>query len=235
MPTTERFQFFVVTRTPSLDIDLQRVAVTSELQTTLSELFLGQSRLLLAPDVPKRSFCGTYRPNKEEVVTINPFVVPPLLERAARNPQEFPEIHMPFTESGPIVKAILGVDDGQRFGAKRFFFQYFDKTHILKRQMTFLFRSGTFHQLADPGVTISDYLTAVIVGTELFFRSFQRTNQFLDLTAHFKEATATENQNAAGPCHLLRKATRMPSLRSASPCHAKEVLCDPLFKGSRKF
>ena len=49
-----------------------------------------------------------------------------------------------------------------------------------------------FHQLADPGVTISDRLTAVIVGTELLFRSFQRTNQFLDLTAHFKEATDAE-------------------------------------------
>src|SRR5207244_7015042 len=51
---------------------------------------------------------------------------------------------------------------------------------------TTLFRS------THPGVTISDHLTAVIVGTDLLFRSFQRTNQFLDLTPYFKEATDAE-------------------------------------------
>jgi hypothetical protein len=91
-----------------------------------------------------------------------------------------------------LVKAILSVDDGGASGTRRFFFQHFDRTHILKPKKTFLFQSGMFHQLTDPGVTISDHLTAVIVGTELLFRSFQRTNQFLDLTAHFKEATDTE-------------------------------------------
>jgi hypothetical protein len=192
MPTTERFQFFVVTRTPSMDMDLQRVVVTSDLQVSLSEQFLEQGEEFTATDVQKRSFHGTYKPNKDEVVAIRPFPIPALLGRAAKNPQEFSEIQMPFTEHGPLVRAILGVDDGKTSGVMRFFFQHFDKTHILKPKRTFLFQSGMFNELTHPGVTISDHLTAVIVGTELLFRSFQRTNQFLDLTPHFKEATDGE-------------------------------------------
>ena len=89
---------------------------------------------------------------------------PPLFERAAKNPQEFSDLQMPFTASGPIVKAVLAVDDGQQSGVRRFFFQHFDSRHILKPKRTFLFRSGMFHQLTNPGVTLSENLTAVIVG-----------------------------------------------------------------------
>jgi hypothetical protein len=192
MPTTERLQFFVVTRKTSLEFDLQRVFVAGDLQESLTGVFLEQSQEFTSGDVERRSFCATYKPSQEEVVSISPFPLPALLERAARNPQEFPGIQMPFTDNGPVVKAILAVDAGLDSGTKRFFFQHFDKTHILKQRRTFLFRSGMFHELTDPGVTISDHLTAVIVGKELLFRSFQRTNQFLDLTGLFKEATDTE-------------------------------------------
>lgn len=192
MPTTERFQFFVVTRSSSMEIDLQRVVATSDLQASLSQQFLEQSDEYTAADVQKHPFHGTYKPNKDEVVTIKPFPIPALLDRAVKNPQEFSEIQMPFTEHGPLVKAILGVDDGKESGVKRFFFQHFDRTHILKPKRTFLFQSGMFSELSHPGVTISDHLTAVIVGTDLLFRSFQRTNTFLDLTPYFKEATDGE-------------------------------------------
>jgi hypothetical protein len=248
MPTPERFQFFVVTRTTSLDTDLQRVSVSSGLQASLSQQFLEQSQEFTAVDVRKRSFCGTYKPNKEEVVTINPFPTPPLLERAASNPQEFPDIQMPFTENGPLVKAILGVDDGVTSGKRRFFFQHFDKTHVLKPKKTFLFQSGMFHQLTDPGVTISDHLTAVIVGRELLFRSFQRTNQFLDLTAHFKEATdaeiktllrhpsfsKTDSDAILGACKPAMRKKFSAILFSKVLDHEK-VTSDRIQRGAKKF
>ncbi len=192
MPTTHRFQFFVVTRTPTLEFDLQRIGVSSDLQASLSQQFLEQSQEFTAESVQKKAFWGTYKPSKEEVITIKPFPIPALLERAVTNPQEFSEIQMPFTEHGPLVKAILAVDDGSRSTKKRFLFQHFDNTHVLKPKRTFLFQSGMFHQLTDPGVTISDHLTAVIVGDELLFRSFQRASQFLDLTSFFKDATDSE-------------------------------------------
>jgi hypothetical protein len=43
--------------------------------------------------------------------------------------------------------------------------------------------------MEDPGVKIADRLAAVITGGKLFFRSYNRTNQFLDLTDHFREAS----------------------------------------------
>lgn len=192
MPTALSFQFFVVTRTPTLDIELQRVVLSNHLQQELSKQFLEQAADFMATGVEKRPFCATYTPAKNEVVSIATFPIPAELLRAANTPQEFGVIQMPFTDHAPLVKAVLAVDDGSVSGTKRFFFQHFDRTHILKPQRTFLFQSGMFNQLTDPGVTLADHLTAVIVGNELLFRSFQRTNQFLDLSPFFKEATDAE-------------------------------------------
>lgn len=248
MATTDRFQFFVVTRTPSLEFDLQRVTTTSDLQASLTEMFFGQAQEFVGPEVKKRDFCGTYKPSKEEVVSISPFSVPPLLERAAKNPQEFSEIQMPFQAGGPIVKAILAVDDGQHSGTRRYFFQHFDGTHILKPKRTFLFHSGMFHQLTHPGVTVADRLTAVLIGTELSFRSFFRTNQFLDLTSYFREANDTEIKTLLGHS-LFYKADPDTILTSCKPLmrkkfsailHSKildhpKATADRIQKGAKKF
>lgn len=200
MTSSERFQFFVVVRSPSLEFNLQRVSLTNDLQASLTETFLSQAEEFIGPTVQKHPFHATYKPNRDEVVSINPFPLPPLLDRASKNPQEFSPIQMPFQTTGPIVKAILAVDDGYRSAARRFLFQHFDNSHILKQSWTFLFRSDTFHKLTEPGVTISGHLTAVIVGQELAFRSYFRTNQFLDLTPYFKEATDTEIKSFLGHC-----------------------------------
>jgi hypothetical protein len=181
-----------------MEFDLLRVAVTHDLQANLTEMFLRQAEDFIGPTVQKHPFYATYKPNKDEVVSINRFPLPPLLDRASKNPQEFSPIEMPFQTTGPIVKAILAVDDGYQSGGKHFFFQHFDNSHILKQSRTVLFRSGMFHQLTEPGVTISDHLTAVIAGEALIFRSYFRTNQFLDLTDYFKEATDTEIKRLLG-------------------------------------
>jgi hypothetical protein len=197
MPT-DRFQFFAVLRKASLDYDLQRVVLTSGLQASLSQLFLEQSNEFTADGVKKTAFHGTYKPAAEEVISINPFPPPAYLERAAKNPQEFASISMPFPEGGAAVKAILAVDDGAASGTRRFFFQHFDRTHVLKPKRTLLFQSGMLHELTDPGLTVSERLTAVLVGPELLFRSFLRTNQFLDLAAYFRDATDSEIKTLLG-------------------------------------
>lgn len=189
MSPTERFQFFVVIRPSLMAFDLQRVRISSDLQESLSKLFLEQSQEFTKADVVKHAFAPSYRPNDNEVLSVSPYDLPDLLQRAATKPMEFAFLTMPFTKSSPVVKAIVAVDDGGSSGTTRYFFQHFDGRHILKPQRTFLFKSDMFQQLADPGVTIADRLTAVLVGTELLFRSYHLTAQFLDLTGQFKEAT----------------------------------------------
>jgi hypothetical protein len=134
-------------------------------------------------------FCGTYTPSADMITQISPYDAPDLLKRGMEKPQEFEKIQMPFTKQAPVVKAILGIDDGAMSGKKGYYFQHFDKSHILQKDRTFLFRSGMFHHIADPGVTIANRLTAVILGQELLFRTYSRTNQFLDLSAFFREAS----------------------------------------------
>jgi hypothetical protein len=192
MALTERFQFFVEIRPSLVAFDLQRVRVSADLQENLSKLFLEQSEEFTKGDVVKHAFSPSYRPDDHEVLSVSPYDLPDLLLRAATKPMDFAFLTMPFTSASPVVKAIVAVDDGVRSGTRRYFFQYFDGRHILKPQRTFLFKSDMFQQLDDPGVTISERLSAVLVGTELLFRSFHQTSQFLDLTGQFKEASDGE-------------------------------------------
>jgi len=192
MSTAATMQFFVVTRNRAQELDLQRIDMAGDLQQEMSRTFQEQSVEFTGEGVEKTPFCVTYTPSPDAITKIAPFEVTPMLQRGIDKPQEFQKIQMPFTEDGPVVKAVLGIDDGSATGVKGFYFQHFDRSHILQKGRWFVFRSGMFEQIADPGVTISNRLTAVIINQELLFRTYSRTNQFLDLSSYFREASDTD-------------------------------------------
>src|SRR5690606_22821394 len=99
-------------------------------------------------------------------------------------PQGFEDLQVPFTPQAPVIKAILAVDPMNM----RLYFQYFDRSRILRKDLTAIFKNGMFQRLDDPGITIDNRLTALIEGGRLYFRSFHRVRQFLNLDEFFKEA-----------------------------------------------
>lgn len=188
MPSSTAMQFYVVTREPDLTLDLQRVTLSRTLQTQMSGMFTGQAADFLDSKIERVPFAATFTPCKDSLCVIQPFTLPAHLRRALANPQEFPDIEMPFSDNGPIVKAVLAVDASSR----TFYFQHFDRSHILRRNRTVLFRNGMFQSLEDPGIVVADHLTAVIQHDLLLFRSFHRTRHFLDLEQFYREASDSD-------------------------------------------
>lgn len=185
MTAQNQLQFFAVIRNTDMSHDLRRVTMTHGLQSDLSQIFLLQANEFQPEDTRELSFSPSYTPQRDEVVALSGFQLPEHLQRAIDAPQEFDEISVPFTPQAPMVKAILAVDTS----SKRFYFQYFDRSRILKKDFTAIFKGGTFQKLDDPGITIDNHLAAVIEGNKLVFRSFHRVRQFLNLDEFFKEAT----------------------------------------------
>ena len=140
MNANSRFQFFAVTRAPDLTHALQKVAISKDLQTELSKLFEEQSSEYLGERVETKSFTPTYTPLDGEVIEIDTFGLPDHLQKALSAPQEFPDLSMPFTDAAPVIKAILAVDSKDQ----RFYFQYFDRSRILRRSATAIFKAECF-------------------------------------------------------------------------------------------
>lgn len=83
---------------------------------------------------------------------------------------------------------------------------------------------------------VGERLTAVILGSELLFRSFHRTNQFLDLTSYFREATDAEIKSLLGHATfcksdadaILAKCNRPAMRRKFSTILHSKILDHPL-------
>ncbi|WP_417398219.1 Kiwa anti-phage protein KwaB-like domain-containing protein [Gimesia chilikensis] len=186
--TKEPFQFFAITRTTDLALGLERIVLSQDVQQDLSIIFAEQANELIGDKVSTLPFSPTYTPQHKETVSIENFPLPELLKKALQTPQCLPELKFPFSEKAPIVKALLAVDSTNTL----FYFQYFDSSKILKKRLTFLYNSNMFRKLDDPGITIDNHLTAIISDGNLYFRSFYRVRQFLDLDSFFKEATNSD-------------------------------------------
>lgn len=185
MATPEHLQFFAVIYTPDMVFDLRRVSLSRTLQLDLSRLFVEQAREFLGNNIAAIEFSPSYTPHHDEVVVIRGFALPNHLQRALEAPQEFDDLSFPFTPQAPMVKAILAADIHKR----ELYFQYFDRSRILRKDRTAIFKSGMFQKLDEPGITIDSHLSALIADGNLHFRSFHRVRQFLDLGDFFKEAT----------------------------------------------
>ncbi len=168
-----------------MTFDLRRVSMNKSLQEDLSKLFIQQASEFVGTNTTAIDFSPSYNPHHDEVVVVKGFDLPAHLQKAVDAPQEFDDLLFPFTPQAPMVKAVLAVNTENR----ELYFQYFDRSRILKRDFTAIFKSGMFQKLVEPGITIDNHLSALIRDGNLYFRSFHRVRQFLNLGVFFKEAT----------------------------------------------
>tara|TARA_R110002111_G_scaffold100976_6_gene156479 strand:- start:39707 stop:40603 length:897 start_codon:yes stop_codon:yes gene_type:complete len=201
--TDNLLQFYAVTRATDLTLGLERIVLSQDVQQELSPLFIEQAKELIGGEAATLQFNPAYTPQHGETISIANFALPDLFKKALQTPQCLPELLFPFTDKAPIVKAILAVDTQNEL----FYFQYFDRSKILRKGYTFIYNSNMFRKLADPGITIDNHLTAVISEGSLNFRSFYRVRQFLDLDSFFKEATDSDINEILTHEKLLVKNT----------------------------
>src|SRR5262249_39819070 len=105
MAKVARAQFFVVVRSGD-SLDLQQVPVTSDLQVNLSADFINQLNSFV--DGKERvPFSPSYQPDPNELFEIKNFSLPSFLQYAVTSPDHYSALALPFTPSGPLVKAVL--------------------------------------------------------------------------------------------------------------------------------
>lgn len=179
------FEFFVVIRKRDLEIDLQKIQLAQPVQRNLTALFEGQRDEFLSVETELKNFEPTYKLEKDELFELRDFELPGIFTSALAVPQGISELDDAFETTAPIVKAIVAVDSEDQ----AFYFQTFNRGHILNRKRTLLLNSNVFQQLEIPAVQIDSKLAAVFRDGNLYFRSFFATKQFLPMEEIFDEAT----------------------------------------------
>src|SRR5438552_18206342 len=129
MPNKSLAQIFVVVRNDQ-SLDLQRIPVTATLQSELAADFLNQMNDFVG-NKTQVGFSPSYQPEKDELLQISSYAIPPFLQQAASFPHKFQLLTMPFTPSAPIVKAILVAIPSHSGDRPEFLFKYFDRRRIL--------------------------------------------------------------------------------------------------------
>ncbi|QDV66827.1 hypothetical protein Poly24_05150 [Rosistilla carotiformis] len=182
--------FYAVTRQGTLSFDLERIRLERPVQEDLSAQFEAQAAEFVGADCEPLPFSCQHRIERDskEVFCVDAFQIPKYLRPALDEPAAIGELRAPFTTAAPQVKAIVGVDATN----ESFFFQYFERRRILDRRRVFIFNGSSFNSIEYPAVMLDEHLVASIVDNRLCFKSFHRTNQFLDLSDLYATATDVE-------------------------------------------
>jgi hypothetical protein len=182
-------QFFVIVKKRDTTFDLRRLDVENQFGIELGQIIQKQGEELLGPLIKRYEFQATYRPSKDSFSFINNFPFPNHLQRGLTNPEEFDRIILPVSPESPPVKALVAIKKCTEGAKPICYFQHFDKSNVLQKGKIGFLRGGILRGMTDPGMKFAERLTAVITEDTLFFRSYGHTNQFIDLSTYFREAT----------------------------------------------
>lgn len=169
-----------------LEVDeATRQAVCETFSSSVADLVNGRTRI---------PFNGSYKPNDDELLSVENFALPGEIEEAIWNPMgvtaykkeggEFPEI-----------KAVFVGECIERDGTKelRVAFQRFRKEqYISTRGFNLYFAGNTFRCESNFGINISGRIDCYYTKGELQFSSFFFARQVFDLSEYYRSATDQE-------------------------------------------
>lgn len=143
-------------------------------------------------DLEPKTFDPGYKLEEEEIFRIDDFELPEHLVWTARNPEAPHDIQRSEVKPGSI-KALVGVSLNpptaeQESSVRVAAFKVLNRSRIVEPSRNMFEWSGeTFVRKEEPAIIIPDGLDAVYTADALYFKTFQTTNSFLDLTDHFTE------------------------------------------------
>jgi len=168
------------------------IRVTDDLDKSLSQQFVKQADDFLKDDYELVDYQPkvNYRLEREQVFVIRQLDLPDPYVEAAKKPQQAPDF-APSVRPLPMISTVYAAEMS---GAKpsRFLFQQFRSTQLLVNRMSIIFASGTFSQLRNEGLSLSNELVAIYQAKTLYFRSFPIVSRFIDLPDYEPEASDTE-------------------------------------------
>ena len=167
-----------------VDARTQKMIIATLLQA-LEDLVEGKAKIV---------FDGSYKPNEDEILTIENFQLSDEIKDAIRNPlgvQGFGSINGEFPE----IKAIFigeRLEEGETEKFNVVFQRFRREQYISTKWCNLFFDNNTFFQERRYGISIADGIDCYYTGKELQFSSFYYARQVFDLSECYRSATDSE-------------------------------------------
>lgn len=173
--------------------EILRLELDAETQKAVCETFAAAKDDLIT-DKSRVPFDGSYKPHRDEFLTIESFQLPVEIMDAIRNPlgvaafdkenEEFPEIKAIF------VGERIQTGETEKFNVA---FQRFRKEQYISTKLfNLFFEKNTFFREKRFGISISDTIDCYFTEGELLFSSFYFARQVFDLGQYYRSATDNE-------------------------------------------
>ena len=184
----------IPTRIIKIDID-------APAQTVVENLFRTQRSEFINEDIEEIEFCASYNVQDGEIFSINPFDDEIGIINAIERPDAVP-VWDPDDVSVHYFKALFTGEPASNGNPTQVWLQCFDRRQIINNEKSFfqvVTQPGNrFSVSTRPGFSLSDRLTAILVGDKLLFNSFFMLRRFFNMEEYFNEATREDLDNFIG-------------------------------------
>ncbi len=184
----------IPTRIIKIDID-------APAQTVVENLFRTQRSEFINEDIEEIEFCASYNVQDGEIFSINPFDDEIGIINAIERPDAVP-VWDPDDVSVHYFKALFTGEPASNGNSTQVWLQCFDRRQIINNEKSFfqvVTQPGNrFSVSTRPGFSLSDRLTAILVGDKLLFKSFFMLRRFFNMEEYFNEATREDLDNFIG-------------------------------------
>ncbi|WP_163368927.1 Kiwa anti-phage protein KwaB-like domain-containing protein [Enterobacter hormaechei] len=184
----------IPTRIIKIDID-------APAQTVVENLFRTQRSEFINEDIEEIEFCASYNVQDGEIFSINPFDDEIGIINAIERPDAVP-LWDPDDVSVHYFKALFTGEPASNGNPTQVWLQCFDRRQIINNEKSFfqvVTQPGNrFSVSTRPGFSLSDRLTAILVGDKLLFKSFFMLRRFFNMEEYFNEATREDLDNFIG-------------------------------------
>ncbi len=190
---------FAVCRTDGA-LAVKRVRIAQPLQAQLAEVFEAQEYSFLNGITDEVDFSGNWKPDEEEILTIDtPNSALPITAAIAA-PIAIPDINAANFQSEGI-RALFSTSNAK---SGRILIQPFTAQQILHRRFSLLQDGNSFKKLTDPAFSLGSALCAIIEDGKIKFKNFSVVKRILDISHLYQEATDLEIENfcALGSLHV---------------------------------
>ncbi|EHM6603061.1 DUF4868 domain-containing protein [Salmonella enterica] len=184
----------IPTRIIKIDID-------APAQTVVENLFRTQRSEFINEDIEEIDFCASYNVQDGEIFSINPFDDEIGIINAIERPDAVP-VWDPDDVSVHYFKALFTGEPASNGNPTQVWLQCFDRRQVINNEKSFfqvVTQPGNrFSVSTRPGFSLSDRLTAILVGDKLLFKSFFMLRRFFNMEEYFNEATREDLDNFIG-------------------------------------
>ena len=180
---------------------LIKIDIDAPAQTVVENLFRTQRSEFINEDIEEIEFCASYNVQDGEIFSINPFDDEIGIINAIERPDAVP-VWDPDDVSVHYFKALFTGEPASIGNPTLVWLQCFDRRQIINNEKSFfqvVTQPGNrFSVSTRPGFSLSDRLTAILVGDKLLFKSFFMLRRFFNMEEYFNEATREDLDNFIG-------------------------------------